>query len=50
MENDGFAFDHASIISTAIFDLRKDVLDFEILFDFLPKNIKKLKDYTKVKI
>lgn len=37
VENDGFAFDHASIISTAIFDLRKDVLDFEILFDFLPK-------------
>ncbi len=37
MECNGLAFDHAAIISTALCELRKDVLDFDILFDFLPK-------------
>lgn len=37
MESSGIAFDHASIISTALCTLRKDVLDFDILFDFLPE-------------
>lgn len=37
MENEGIAFDHAAIIGTALSSLRKDVLDFDILFDFLPE-------------
>lgn len=36
-ESDGIAFDHAAIISTALSSLQKDVLDLEILFDFLPE-------------
>lgn len=36
-ECSGLAFDHAAIISTALCVLRKDVLDFDILFDFLPE-------------
>lgn len=37
LESEGIAFDHAAIIGTALLSLRKDVEDFEILFDFLPK-------------
>lgn len=37
MKCEGIALDHASIIGTALFSLRKDVMDFEILFDFLPE-------------
>lgn len=37
IECNGLAFDHAAIISTALCKLRKDVLDFDILFDFLPR-------------
>lgn len=36
-ESDGIAFDHAAIIGTALFSLRRDVQDFDILFDFLPE-------------
>lgn len=37
IEEVGIAFDHAAIIGTALSSLRKDVLDFDILFDFLPE-------------
>lgn len=37
VESEGLAFDHGAIIGTALFSLRKDVLDFDILFDFLPE-------------
>lgn len=37
IECEGIAFDHAAIIGSALSSLRKDVLDLEILFDFLPK-------------
>lgn len=37
LESEGIAFDHAAIIGTALLSLRKDVEDFEILFDFLPE-------------
>lgn len=37
IEEEGIAFDHAAIIGTALSTLRKDVLDFDILFDFLPE-------------
>lgn len=37
IKEEGIAFDHAAIIGTALSSLRKDVLDFDILFDFLPE-------------
>ena len=37
VESDGIGFDHAAIIGTALSSLRKDVLDLETLFDFLPE-------------
>ena len=37
IQEEGIAFDHAAIIGTALSSLRKDVLDFDILFDFLPE-------------
>lgn len=37
IENDGIAFDHAAIIGTALSTIRKDVLDLEVLFDFMPE-------------
>lgn len=36
IESEGIAFDHAAIIGSALSSLRKDVLDLEMLFDFLP--------------
>lgn len=36
-ENSDLAFDHAQIIAEAVFILRKQVEDFEVLFDFLPE-------------
>lgn len=43
LESVGLAFDHAAIIGTALSSLRKDVLDLDILFDFLPKKFTLLK-------
>lgn len=37
IESEGIAFDHAAIIGSALSSLRKDVLDLEMLFDFLPE-------------
>lgn len=37
VESEGIAFDHAAIIGSALSSLRKDVLDLEMLFDFLPE-------------
>lgn len=36
IDADGFAFDHASIISCALTQLRNSVQDFDVAFDFLP--------------
>lgn len=36
-KSQGIAFDHSAIIGTALCSLRKDVLDFDILFDFMPE-------------
>ncbi len=35
--NEGFAFDHAEIIATALSMLRNDAKNIEIIFDFLPE-------------
>ena len=37
LENDGLAFDHASVIATALTALRKEGVHFESCFDFLPE-------------
>ena len=37
IKQEGIAFDHAAIIGTALTSLQRDVVDFEILFDFLPE-------------
>ena len=37
LENDGLAFDHASMIATALTVLRKEGIHFESCFDFLPE-------------
>ena len=37
LDSCGLAFDHAAIITTALMSLRRDVWDFEMLFDFLPE-------------
>lgn len=37
IESDGLAFDHAKIIATALTVLRKNVMDFDFIFDFLPE-------------
>lgn len=37
IESKDIAFDHASIIGSALSTLRKDVIDLDILFDFLPE-------------
>lgn len=43
IESDDIAFDHAAIISTALTSLRNDVMDFNLLFDFVPKKFTLLK-------
>lgn len=37
IDSGNLAFDHAKIISSALTALRKDVKDFEFIFDFLPE-------------
>ncbi len=37
LENNGLAFDHASVIATALTALRKEGVHFESCFDFLPE-------------
>jgi len=37
LENNGLAFDHASVIATALTALRKESIHFEACFDFLPE-------------
>lgn len=37
LESGGLAFDHAKIIATALTVLRKNVTDFDFIFDFLPE-------------
>ena len=37
LESDDIAFDHAAIIGTALTSLRNDVMDYNMLFDFVPK-------------
>ena len=37
IQSDGLAFDHAKIIATALTVLRKNVMDFDFIFDFLPE-------------
>lgn len=43
IESKGVAFDHAAIIGTALTSLQKDVEDYNVLFDFLPKKFTLLK-------
>lgn len=43
IESADIAFDHAAIISTALTSLRNDVMDFNLLFDFVPKKFTLLK-------
>lgn len=43
IESRDIAFDHASIIGTALTSLRHDVMDFNLLFDFVPKKFTLLK-------
>lgn len=37
IENTGLAFDHGEMIASALLDLRKSVLDYHLLFHFLPE-------------
>ncbi len=43
IESGDIAFDHAAIIGTALTSLRNDVMDFNLLFDFVPKKFTLLK-------
>lgn len=38
VNSDGLAFDHGKIIATAITVLRKQAMDFDFIFDFLPES------------